>query len=107
MLNAEKKITIEWCKNDETNDCITNPIQTTQYSQTDKLAMMIIKVLDEELPMIKNNSLLYDLVLYSLIEKMKTVQNVKNVISCIREHDAKTVNDVSFKNGEVYIKCSI
>ncbi len=113
MLNSEKKVTIEWIakRNNEqgTENCskstVSNPI-TDNYSDTDKLSIMIAKILHEELPMLENNSLLRDLVMYSLLEKMKTVQSVENVLSYIKENNAKQVHDVSFKNGEVRIKCS-
>ncbi len=110
MLNQEKKVTIELVE--ETGKTIKEtaamscPI-TNEYTNSDKLSLMIAKILHEELPMIKDNSLLYNLVLYSVSEKMKTVQTVENVLSCIKETNAKTVEDVSFKNGEVCIKCSI
>lgn len=114
MLNSEKKVTIEWICNlngneKETKSCsqtgISNPI-TNNYSDTDKLSIMIAKILHEELPMLENNSLLHNLVMYTLLEKMKTVQTVENVLSYIKENNAKQVHDVSFKNGEVRIKCS-
>ena len=69
--------------------------------------MLVSRVLEEELPQLKNNSLLYDLVLYTLLEKMNTVQSVENVLSYIKGNNAREVKDVSFKNGEVRIKCSI
>ena len=110
MLNQEKKVTIELVKENgntvKENRKMSCPI-TSNFSNSDKLSLMISKILQEELPMIKNNSLLFNLVLYSISEKMKTVQTVENVLSCIKEANVKTVEDVSFKNGEVCIKCSI
>ncbi len=115
MLNAEKKVTVEWInENQEENkdtNCMfeqsktSNPIYVSH--NTDKLSQMITSVLDKELPMLKNNSLLHDLVLYTLMEKMKTVQTVKNVLSYIKGNRAKKVQDVYFENGEVRIKCSV
>ena len=115
MLNSEKKVTVEWLCNvkgsnaEKSEVCgkttMSNPI-TDSYSDTDKLSLMIAKILHEELPMLENNSLLKDLVMYSLLEKMKTVQSVENVLSYMKENNAKQVHDVSFKNGEVRIKCS-
>jgi hypothetical protein len=110
MLNNEKKVTVEWIKTTKdgknVSECsTTNPI-FDNYSQSDKLSIMISKILNDELPMLKDNSLLHDLVLYSLLEKIKTVQSVENVLSYIKENHAKQVHDVSFKNGEVCIKCS-
>ncbi len=108
MLNSHKKVTIEWSNEErhEKNKCMSNPLRRN-YSDTDKLSMMVSKILQEELPQLKNNSLLYDLVLYTLLEKMNTVQTVENVLSYIKENNARQVQDVSFKNGEVLIKCSI
>lgn len=111
MLNSQKKVTIEWLdglhNNHETDNscCMSNPFNS-QYSNTDKLSLMIMKILHEEIPQLKDNSLLYDLVLYTLIEKMKTVQTVENVLSYIKENHVKTVHDVSIKSGEIRIKCS-
>ena len=115
MLNSEKKVTVEWLCNVKGNDegnakvcgktTMSNPI-TNSYSDTDKISLMVTKILHEELPMLEHNSLLKDLVMYSLLEKMKTVQSVENVLSYIKENNAQQVHDVSFKNGEVRIKCS-
>ena len=110
MLNPEKKVTIELVKENGStqreNTLMSCPIGNN-FSDSDKLSLMISRILHEELPMLKDNSLLFNLVLYSVSEKLKTVQTVENVLSCIKETNAKTVEDVSFKNGEVCIKCSI
>lgn len=115
MFNSEKKVTVEWIKDSEEKNTnkksifssknMSNPIESD--SDTNNLSHMVTNVLDKELPMLKHNSLLHDLVLYSLMEKMKTVQTVENVLSYIKENHAKKVQDVCFKNGEVRIKCSI
>ena len=108
MLNSEKKVTIEVMDQGKTrfvSENVSNPI-TGDISDTDKISLMIVKVIHEEFPMIKDNSLLFDLVLYSILEKVKTVQSVENVLSYIKETNAKKVRDVSFINGEVHIKCS-
>ena len=115
MLNAEKKVTVEWInENQEGNKEEKNLLNSSKISNpiyishnTDNLSQMITSVLDKELPMLKNNSLLHDLVLYTLMEKMKTVQTVKNVLSYIKGNRAKKVQDVYFENGEVRIKCSV
>ena len=111
MMNSEKKVTIEL--SNEVGECkdvnyskMTNPLNL-DMTKTDKLALMVKKILDDELPMMKNNSLLYDLVLYSLIEKMNTVQNIENVLSYIKDNNVKEVNDVTFRKGEVFIRCSV
>lgn len=111
MFNSEKKVTVEWLEGikdtetAKTSTCMSNPL--TNHSNTDNLSIMVKKVLEEEIPHLKNNSLLYDLVLYSLVEKMNTVQNVGNVLSYMKENNAKTVHDVSIKSGEIRIKCSV
>ncbi|MBQ4122543.1 hypothetical protein IJD44_02295 [bacterium] len=111
MLNSEKKVTIELVNKSgdrsiSANSKMTNPLNN-KFTAQDKLAMMVKAVLEEELPQLKNNSLLYDLVLYSLVEKMNTVQNVENVLSYIKDNNVKEVQDVSFRKGEVHIKCSV
>ncbi len=108
MLKPGRKVTVavmEKGNQEFLETSISNPI-TGEFSDTDKLSFMIVKVIHEEFPMIKDNSLLFDLVLYSILEKLKTVQSVKNVLSYIKETNVKMVQDVSFKNGEVLIKCS-
>ena len=114
MLKNEKKVTIEWVK-EQNRTChnevisqssMTNPIEM-KYTNGEKLGLMVAKILHEEFPRLKNNSLLFNLVMYSIVEKMKTVQSMENVLSYIKESNAKSVQDVTFKNGEVCIKCSI
>ena len=108
MLNNEKKVTIEWVNDvkENKNSSVTNSI-TESYTNSDKLAIMIAKIMHEEFPMIKDNSLLYNLVLYSLTEKMKTLQNVENALQYIKENNGKTVQEVAMKKGESHIKCSV
>lgn len=112
MYKNEKKVTVE-CVNDNSLNREFGEFVKNQYSSNpmkgsnDSLSEMVKNVLDKELPMLKNNSLLHDLVLYSLQEKMKTVQTLENVLSYIKVNKAKQIEDVSFKNGEVRIKCSI
>mgnify|MGYP002626591095 CR=1 FL=1 len=50
-----------------------------------------------EFPELKNNSLIHDLVLY----RVKTIQTLENVLSCIKEVDVK-----ESQNGEM-LTCSI
>ncbi len=112
MNNKEKTITVEWIyetKKDERkllNNRISNPI-VNNYSESDKLSTMICNILNEEFPHLRNNSLLHDIVLYNLVEKIKTVQSVENVLSYIKSNNAKQIQDISFNNGDVRIKCSI
>ena len=106
MLSSEKKVTIEWInKMDESKSNMSNPFKRN-LNDKNKLSIMVSQILSEEIPQLKNNSLLHDLVLYSLLEKMNTVQTIENVLSYIKESDAKAVQDVSFRNGEIRIKCS-
>ena len=113
MLNSEKKVTIELIENEMNNKIkdvlsnMTNPANCNDYSDTDRLLMMISSIIEQEIPQLKNNSLLFDLVSYSILEKMKTVQSVENVLSYMKETNVKTVEDVSFVNGEVRIKCLV
>ena len=113
MLNSEKKVTIELIENEMNNKMkdvlahMTNPVACDDYSDTDRLLMMISSIIEQEIPQLKNNSLLFDLVSYSILEKMKTVQSVENVLSYMKETNVKTVEDVSFINGEVRIKCLV
>ena len=109
MLNSQKKVKIEWLN--EVNEGIkksnmTNPLEV-KPQKSDKIALMVKKILQEEIPQLKDNSLLYDLVLYTIIEKMNTVQTVGNVLSYIRKNHVKEVQDVSIENGEIRIKCSV
>lgn len=108
MYNSKKTVTVEWMETTKEKKSlkVSNPI-TSNDSETEKLSKMIKSVLDVELPMLKNNALLHELVLYTLLDKMKTVQTVENVLSYIKENNVKKVQDVSFKNGEIRIKCSI
>jgi hypothetical protein len=114
MLNENQKVTVKFVENidgnikkEETISVnMTNPI-SQNGSNGNKISEMVTTVLDKELPMLKNNSLLHDLVLYTLMEKVKTVQTVENVLSYIKEKNAKEIDDVHFENGEICIKCSV
>lgn len=113
MYQSDKKVTIEWTnftdnKNKpaySTSFSMSNPINRTQES--DKISSMVNTILNEEFPELINNSLIHDLVLYNVLQKVNTVQTVENVLSCMKTNRAKKINDVYFKNGEVRIKCSI
>lgn len=105
MLNSEKKVTIE-CTNGNFSSGMTNPLNTN-YSQNDKIALMVAQILHDEIPSLKENSLLYNLVLHTITEKMKTVQTVENVLSYIRSSNAKNVEEICIDNGEIRIKCSV
>ena len=60
MITKEKKVTVEL------NSGMTNPVNSN--NDTEKIADMVTQILDNELPMLKNNSLLHDLVLYTVFE---------------------------------------
>ena len=110
MYRGNKEIRIELSAPNGNDDKsvlnITNPIYN-KSNETDKIKAMVTNILDKELAMLKNNTLLHGLVLQSVIEKVKTVQTVENVLSYIKEKNVKEIEDVQFKNGEVYIKCSM
>ncbi len=111
MYNGEKRVTIEWVEREEGKEeeklTTTNPIKYCSYNRNDRISIMIAKTLQEEFPMIKDNTLLYNLVLYSLSEKLKTLQNVENALQYMKDNNAKKVHDVCIKNGEIHIKCSV
>lgn len=109
MLNSEKKVTIELLnktgeKTGSDISLMSNPVKNTV--KADKLALMVRKILNEEIPKLKHNSLLYNLVLFTVTEKMKTVQTVENVLSYIKENNISKIHDISIENGEIHIKCS-
>ncbi len=106
MLTKQRKVTVELLdEKQQLKSDMTNPI--VENYKNNKIAEMVRTILDKELPMYKHNSLLHDLVIYTVLEKMDTVQNVKNVLSYIKDNCVKEVRDVYFRNGEVRIKCSI
>lgn len=109
MFNTEKKVTIELIGNEKKKEFanMTNPANYDDASESDKLLNMISTILEQEIPRLKKNSVLFNLIKYSVLEKVKTVQSVENVLSYIKETDAKIIEDVSFAKGEVRIKCSI
>lgn len=108
MNKSEKKITLEYLKRDENNSYrhLKNIVISNPIKETDKIKEMVSKILYEELPRLRNNSLLYNLVLYTVTEKIKTVQTIENVLSYIKKDKVRKVRDISFKNGEIRIKCS-
>lgn len=105
MLNSEKKVTIEWTNSDFSPN-MSNPLKTDS-TKNDKVALMVAQILDNEIPSMKNNPILYNLILHTVTEKMKTVQTVENVLSYIKSNNAKSVEDVCIDNGEIRIKCSV
>ena len=107
MLSKEKRVKIEWIENESKEVSYqTNPING-RYIDTTKISGMISAAIEEEMPFLKNNSLLFDLVSYTVLEDLKTVQSVKNVLSCIKKANAKKVKEVFFRNGEISIQCLI
>lgn len=112
MYQSEQKVTIELVKTKaEQNQKssisfnMSNPINNN--SESNKISQMVNTILDSEFPELKNNSLIHDLVFYNILEKMNTVQTVENVLSCMKSNQAKKIDDVYFKNGEIRIQCSI
>ncbi len=113
MYNSKKQVTIEWIKSADTKNKIDNSTSISMSnpinrdSESDKITSMVNTILNEEFPELVNNSLIHDLVLYNVLQKVNTVQTVENVLSCMKNNRAKQINDVYFKNGEVRIQCSI
>ena len=105
MLNSEKKVTIEWTNSDFAPN-MSNPLNT-KSTKDDKVALMVAQILDNEIPSMKNNPILYNWILHTVTEKMKTVQTVENVLSYIKSNNAKSVEDVCIDNGEIRIRCSV
>ncbi len=114
MLVEEKYENLELVKNKVSEKLVlinmplstTNPIMYKPEIQ-DKLSVMVKEILDKELPDYKNNSLLHDLVLYNLYEKVRTVQTYENVLSYIKTQNVKEVKNVCFRDGEGCLECSI
>lgn len=114
MVSENPKVTLEFIGNTEgkgmkeetVSISMTNPIYNNSVDEN-KISNMVTTILDKEFPKLKNNSLLHYLVLYTVMEKEKTVQTVENVLSYIKKKNAKEINDVHFENGEICIKCSI
>ena len=75
---------------------VTNPLNNKKSSSILNLYEMIEEIIKAEFPSLKNTNLLTDLTLYSMIDKIQTVQTIENVLSCIT-HTDKLVNE----NGEV------
>ena len=105
MCEKEKKVTIELTRG-QLNPHFSNPLLSKEV-ETNKLEEMIDRILIHEIQNIKNNILLYNLVFYGVMEKMKTVQTIENVLSYMKENKVQKVQNVSIKNGEIRIKCSV
>ena len=105
MYESERKITLEW-QNADKKDTPFSYVMSNPINNTDNFHKMVENILDSEIPRLKNNLVLHDLLLYTVIEKLNTVQTVENVLSYIKENKVKKVQDISFKNGEIRIKCS-
>ncbi len=84
----------------------SNPIEENS-TELKKLSDLIYKIINDEFPFFKNKDMLCNLVLYSLVQKVNTIQTMENVLSYIKEAKIKQINDISFKNGDINIKCSI
>ena len=111
MVNSHQRINIEWINRDSNKACVTNPVINQQSLNDKRYYEMLYEILSHELPMIKKNSSLKKEYGEDWLNHRDGLpggsQYVEYVLSYIKEHDCKEVNDVSFKNGEVYIKCSI
>ena len=93
LTYVEKAVNILLGANNKLNSI--NPLDYIYYS------------LQTYFELLKNNSLLCNLVMDSLKSNMGTVQSIKNVLLYSRENSIKTIDDVFFKDGDVHIKCSV
>lgn len=72
-----------------------------------KLKEVATNILNEEFPGWIEHSNLYDLLIHVLTNRLCTMQSIKNVLSYKKELNIKQIQDVSFNNGEVQLKCLI
>ena len=104
MFSLTRNVTVE-C--DERRKVpMSNPLEKNS-SMEENLSQMVNQIIEEEFPSLKNTEMLYDMVLYSLLERLNTIQTMENVLSYIREANIKKVDEILFKNGDINIKCSI
>lgn len=100
MLKNEK-IAIEMQK--QGKECNRRYISNPICCDNNDLSDMVKKVIAMEFPMLSNNYLLHEMVLYSLNSDIRTVQSIKNVLSYTK---GATIKDILFQKGEVLVKCS-
>jgi len=106
MFGLTRNVTVEY-EGIKTNfECVSNPIEDKTRVDSD-LSGLIERIIEYEFPQLKSTSMLHDMVLYSIKEKMNTIQTMQNVLSYIKEANVKKVDEISFKNGDINIKCSI
>jgi len=106
MFGLKRNVTVEY-EGVKTNfECVSNPLKYESGAMAD-LSKIIDSIIKKEFPMLKNTAMLHDMVLYSIKEKMNTIQTMQNVLSYIKESDVKNVDEISFNNGDINIKCSI
>ncbi|MDD3238022.1 MAG: hypothetical protein PHV37_08010 [Candidatus Gastranaerophilales bacterium] len=72
-----------------------------------RMSDIIADVLKNEFSDKITNSEFYNLLLYVLTNKLCTLQSIKNVLSYKKKQNIKEIQDVSFNNGEVQLKCLI
>ncbi len=125
MLNSKRKINLETVYDEKKKNLVSmeysvskpmeqylsedtplNPVDAYHQS-TDYVETLVDSIIAEEFPRMKNNSLLRNLVLESLLENMGTVQSIKNVLLYTKENSVKSIDDVFFKDGDVHIRCSV
>jgi len=106
MLERKRNVTVEY-EGIKTNfECASNPLADNSRLNAD-LSQLVDSIIKYEFPFLKNTSMLHDMALYAIKEKMNTIQTMQNVLSYIKEANVKKVDEISFKNGDINIKCSI
>ncbi len=124
MLNSKRKINLETVYDENKKNLVSmeysvskpmeqylsedvlNPVDAYHQS-TDYVETLVDSIIAEEFPKMKNNSLLRNLVIESVLNNMGTVQSIKNVLLYTKENSVKSIDDVFFKDGDVHIKCSV
>lgn len=104
MFCLKRNVTVECDKRRKVP--MSNPLEANS-SMEENLSQMVNQIIEEEFPSLKSTEMLHDMVLYSLIERLNTIQTMENVLSYIKEANIKKVDEILFKNGDINIKCSI
>ena len=104
MFCLKRNVTVECDKRRKVP--MSNPLEANSLME-ENLSQMVNQIIEEEFPSLKSTEMLHDMVLYSLIERLNTIQTMENVLSYIKEAKIKKVDEILFKNGDINIKCSI
>ena len=104
MFCLKRNVTVECDKRRKVP--MSNQLEANSLME-ENLSQMVNQIIEEEFPSLKSTEMLHDMVLYSLIERLNTIQTMENVLSYIKEAKIKKVDEILFKNGDINIKCSI